>query len=98
MDSKARERAFQDHIIAELASTGWLVGESAHYDQERALYPEDLIAFVQESQPEGWQKEYFAKLMVKNRNVICWMRQYASPVPKAVLWLLRNQIRIAGIV
>ncbi|MEG2268789.1 MAG: hypothetical protein RSC68_31220, partial [Acinetobacter sp.] len=56
MSDKARERAFQDHIIAELASTGWLIGDSAHYDKERALYPEDLIGFIQESQPEGWLK------------------------------------------
>ena len=49
LDDKAREKAFQDHIIGQLAAQGWLVGESAHYDKERALYPEDLIAYVQES-------------------------------------------------
>ena len=56
LENRAREKAFQDHIIEQLAASGWLVGESAHYDKERALYPEDLIAYVQESQPEGWQK------------------------------------------
>ena len=55
-DHKARERAFQDHIVNALAHSGWLVGESANYDRERALYPEDLIAYVQQSQPEGWAK------------------------------------------
>ena len=44
---KARERAFQDHIVNALAHSGWLVGESAKYDRERALYPEDLLAYVQ---------------------------------------------------
>ncbi len=39
MDSKARERAFQDHIVNALQASGWLVGESAKYDRERALYP-----------------------------------------------------------
>jgi len=56
LENRAREKAFQDHIIEQLAASGWLVGESAHYDKERALYPEDVIAYVQESQPEGWQK------------------------------------------
>ncbi len=42
MDNKAREKAFQDHIIEQLAASGWLVGQSAHYDRERALYLEDL--------------------------------------------------------
>ncbi|WP_158003962.1 hypothetical protein [Aeromonas salmonicida] len=34
LDAKAREKAFQDHIIAELAKDGWLVGEPARYNQE----------------------------------------------------------------
>ena len=34
---------------------GWSVSRHSD-DKERALYPEDLIAYVQESQPEGWQK------------------------------------------
>ena len=42
MDNKAREKAFQDHIIEQLAASGWLVGESTKYDRERALYLEDL--------------------------------------------------------
>ena len=41
-DHKARERAFQDHIVNALQASGWLVGESAKYDRERALYLEDL--------------------------------------------------------
>lgn len=56
LENRAREKAFQDHIIEQLAASGWLVGESSRYDKERALYPEDVIAYVQESQPEGWQK------------------------------------------
>ncbi len=39
---KARERAFQDHIVHALQASGWLVGESTKYDRERALYLEDL--------------------------------------------------------
>lgn len=69
MDSKARERAFQDHIIAELASTGWLIGDSAHYDKERALYPEDLIGFVQRASPRGGRSS--VKRTVKILNVTC---------------------------
>lgn len=41
-DHKARERAFQDHIVHALQASGWLVGESTKYDRERALYLEDL--------------------------------------------------------
>jgi type I restriction enzyme R subunit len=54
----AREKQFQQDILDSLAAQGWLVGASAGYDRERALYPEDVLAFVQESQPEQWRHFY----------------------------------------
>ena len=96
MDNKARERAFQDHIIAELASTGWLVGDSAHYDKERALYPEDLIGFIQESQPEGWKK--YCKTYGENpeRHLSDAAVRQLTRSEGGTLWLLRNQIEDRG--
>lgn len=76
MDNKVREKAFQDHIITQLAASGWLVGESSHYDKERALYREDLVAFVQESQPEGGRNT--ARPMASSRNATYWMVRCAS--------------------
>lgn len=57
---KGREDIFQKNIIEELLRDGWLIGESSEYDKKRALYPEDVIGFVQETQPEQW--EMFQKL------------------------------------
>ncbi|MGY3852389.1 type I restriction endonuclease subunit R [Aeromonas aquatilis] len=96
MDNKAREKAFQDHIIAQLAASGWLVGESSHYDKERALYPEDLIAFVQESQPEGWQK--FSKFYGEQpeRHLLDGAVRQLKRSEGGTLWLLRNQIEDRG--
>lgn len=96
MDNKARERAFQDHIIAELASTGWLIGDSAHYDKERALYPEDLIGFIQESQPDGWKK--YCKTYGENpeRHLLDAAVRQLVRSEGGTLWLLRNQIEDRG--
>ncbi|AIX72570.1 type I restriction endonuclease subunit R [Pantoea sp. PSNIH4] len=96
MDNKAREKAFQDHIIAELASTGWLVGDSAHYDKERALYPEDLISFIQESQPDGWIK--YCKTYSENpeRHLLDAAVRQLARSEGGTLWLLRNQIEDRG--
>ena len=96
MDNKAREKAFQDHIIEQLAASGWLVGQSAHYDRERALYPEDLLAYVQQSQPEGWAK--FCKTYGEEpeRHLLnAAVRALESP-ERGTLWLLRNQIEDRG--
>lgn len=55
-----REKQFQQDIIDALVAQGWLVGDSKHYDCERALYPEDVVAFVREAQPDQWER--FAKM------------------------------------
>jgi type I restriction enzyme R subunit len=35
-----------------MAAGGWLRGQAEHYDRALALYPEDVIGFVKETQPE----------------------------------------------
>ncbi len=52
MSDPAAERVFQDEIIAHLTTHGWLLGPSDQYDLERAPYPEDVIGYVQDTQPE----------------------------------------------
>ncbi|MGL4616594.1 MAG: type I restriction endonuclease subunit R [Shewanella sp.] len=96
MDDKAREKAFQDHIISELAASGWLVGESAHYDKARALYPEDLIAFVQQSQPEGWQRFCKTYSEQPERHLLDGAVRQLNRSEGGTLWLLRNQIEDRG--
>ena len=51
-----REIAFEDAICAHLAAHGWLYepGAATRIDRARALFPEDLIAWVQETQPDAW--------------------------------------------
>lgn len=96
MSDKARERAFQDHIIAALASAGWLIGDSAHYDRERAIYPEDLIGFVQQSQPEGWQKYCKTYGEAPERHLLDAAVRQLTRSEGGTLWLLRNQIEDRG--
>jgi len=54
--SKANERTFQDEIIDSLVANGWLLGDPQKYNRELALYEEDLIGFVKDSQPKMWEK------------------------------------------
>lgn len=53
---KSLEKIFQNEIIVSLLRHGWTLGESNHYDRELALYPEDVIGFVTDTQPEQWDK------------------------------------------
>ena len=54
--SKANELSFQNDMIRQLQSNGWMLGKAEHYNRELALYPEDVIGFVKDTQDEQWQK------------------------------------------
>src|SRR5690606_37390231 len=56
MTASAKESAFQNDILREMVAGGWVLGKAEHYDRERALYPEDCLAFVKQTQPKEWEK------------------------------------------
>ncbi|WP_421910451.1 type I restriction endonuclease subunit R [Marinobacter sp.] len=93
--AKSLELNFQSHIIAAMEDKGWLLGTTSAYDQERALYQEDLIAYVQETQPETWQK--FCKIYGNDPETHLLNAAVRSLDRKGTLWLLRNQIEDRGV-
>ena len=50
------EKNLENYIVSKLEQQGWLVGKTDHYDTEHALYPEDLVAWLKDTQPGKWQK------------------------------------------
>lgn len=54
--ASASEFAFQNEMIQQLVANDWLLGKPEHYNRELALYSEDLLGFVQDTQDEQWQK------------------------------------------
>ena len=52
-----KEIAFEDGICVHLAAHGWLYepGAAQRFDRALALFPEDLLAWVKETQPEAWE-------------------------------------------
>jgi type I restriction enzyme R subunit len=66
-----------------LGQHGWVYeeGVSAQYDHARALFPEDVIAWVQESQPEAW------RALEKN---------HAGSAAEVLLVRLREQMDVRG--
>jgi len=53
---KAKEIIFQDEMIAQMVAAGWQLGSAADYNRELAMYPEDLLGFIQDTQDAEWQK------------------------------------------
>lgn len=51
-----QERIFQDDIISQMLVSGWQLGLPENYNRESALYEQDVLAFIKETQPKEWEK------------------------------------------
>ena len=51
-----RELIFQNEMIDQMVASGWQLGTPAGYNRELAIYSEDLIGFVKDTQDAEWQK------------------------------------------
>ena len=78
-----KEIAFETDICAHLAAHGWLyaAGDAANYDRARALYPADVVAWVQATQPTAWDT------LVKNNG---------AKAEETLLTRLRDQLEQRG--
>lgn len=56
-----KEIVFEKEIVEHLAANGWLVGEASAFDRERAIYPEDVVWWLRNANPQDW-----AKLAIKS--------------------------------
>lgn len=56
IDTAHRERYFEEYVVKQLVARGWKVGDSSGYDQNRALYPQDLVEWVKTTQSKKWEK------------------------------------------
>ncbi len=54
------EKVFENELCEHLANNGWTIlkhpKQAASYSRELALFPDDLLAFVQDTQPTEWAK------------------------------------------
>ncbi|MDR3368851.1 type I restriction endonuclease [Rhodoferax sp.] len=78
-----KEISFESEICQHLATHGWLYseGDAAGYDRARALFPADVLAWVQATQPKAWDT------LVKN---------HGSKAEETLLTRLRDQLDQRG--
>ena len=104
--SKANESTFQNDIVRQLLANGWLLGKPENYNRELALYSEDLLGFVKDTQDAHWQK--FCALYPTNTEQK-FLERVATQLNKAdpnaankemrtfgTLGVLRHEIRDRG--
>ena len=57
MTALHKEMTFEGEIVGHLTAVGgWLEGHPKTYDRKLALYPEDVIGWIKDTQPDEYQK------------------------------------------
>nr|WP_299040028.1 DEAD/DEAH box helicase family protein [uncultured Psychrobacter sp.] len=72
------ESVFQADIVSQMQAQGWQLGSPSGYTAETALYEQDVLDFVQTTQPQEWEKfcrtfpidseRHFISALVKQLN------------------------------
>ncbi|MGC1496301.1 MAG: DEAD/DEAH box helicase family protein [Sulfitobacter sp.] len=94
MSDLHHEKHLEAYVIAKLKAQGWLVGSSDKYDQDHAMYPEDLEAWFKATQPAKWDK-----LTALNGDKTCKvvMDRLESAIEKSsMIEVIRRGFSIAG--
>jgi type I restriction enzyme R subunit len=92
-----KEISFEHEICQYLSNHGWLYneGDSAKYDRARALYPADILKWVQATQPKAWET------LVKNHGtqagetLLARLRDQLDQ--RGTLDILRHGIELLGL-
>ena len=72
------EVVFESEICAYLSAHGWLYSaDDTGYDRERALLPEDLFAWLEETQEAAYEKAC-GRRGQRRRSSMCWPRRSTS--------------------
>lgn len=93
-DTTHREKYFEEYIVKQLAAQGWRVGDNSGYDQNHALYPEDLVEWVKTTQLRKWEK---LEASNSNKTTATLMDRLSQALDReGTVNVLRNGIKVAG--
>jgi len=89
------EIEFENDLCDYLKSHGWLYSkDDTGYDVERALYPEDLLAWIKDTQPEAWER--LKKFHNGKTESVALDRLVKVMETESSLHALRNGFKAAG--
>lgn len=92
-----KEISFESEICDYLSAHGWLFaeGDAQHYDRARALFPPDVLAWTQETQPQAW--EALTKNHGTQAGEVLLTRLRESLNTRGTLDVLRQGVEMLGL-
>jgi len=61
-DKRVLEAAFETVIEAQLLAAGYTAVDGKGFDRERAIFPEEALAFIRATQPQIWSRQHRPQL------------------------------------
>jgi len=91
-----QEISFESEVCAVLGANGWLyqAGDAQVYDRARALFPADLVAWVQQTQPKAWEGLQKSHGTAAEATLLDRVRK--SLDDRGTLDVIRNGIELIG--
>ena len=77
-----KEKDFESHIEAHLLASGYHKGDPAAYDKELCLIPDEVVVFLQATQPNEFER---------------LQKQYGDETGKKICYNLSRQIQKHGV-
>ena len=94
MSDLHHEKHLESYIVQKLAAAGWLVGTTDAYDADRAMYPEDLEAWLRATQPQKWHR---LQAMNGDKTLTVVMDRLETALEKqGMVQTLRRGFSVAG--
>ena len=56
MTTQTTEQAFETTVESMLLGSSWRAGDLAEWDVDRALFPDRVVAFIRDTQPDEWAR------------------------------------------
>lgn len=96
MNGLHQEISFESEVCAVLGANGWLyqAGDAQVYDRARALFPADLVAWVQQTQPKAWEGLQKSHGTAAEATLLDRVRK--SLDDRGTLDVIRNGIELIG--
>ena len=98
------ESVFQADIVTQMQAQGWQLGNPSGYQTETALYEQDVLDFVQTTQPQEWEKfcrtfpidseRHFVAALVKQLNKADEHSTDRASRTYGTLGVLRHELKI----
>ena len=86
----------ESYVVQKLVENGWVEGSNSQYDPVRALYPEDVIAWVKAAQPEGWDKLERLNGAAAENTLLDRLDKALSAKSGGTMKVLRQGFEVAG--